>query len=101
MRKKPCLHRGCPAYAEKGSYCRAHLRDGRSPSTFRTARRDFQKLRQRMIRQAGPRPICAICGLVIPAGEVQVDHKLPVASGGTEAPQNLRLTHRSCNASRR
>jgi 5-methylcytosine-specific restriction endonuclease McrA len=29
-----------------------------------------------------------------------VDHLIPVSEGGTDAPENLRLAHRTCNTKR-
>lgn len=37
---------------------------------------------------------CAICG---EAGADSVDHRIPLAAGGTNAPSNLQPVHLRCN----
>lgn len=44
---------------------------------------------------------CHICGKRLGNRELDVDHMLPKAMGGTDDPRNLRLAHASCNRSRR
>ena len=50
-------------------------------------------------KQAGK---CAICGDWLPENrsDVEVDHIIPVVSGGTNEIGNLQLLHRSCNRSK-
>jgi 5-methylcytosine-specific restriction protein A len=40
---------------------------------------------------------CAICGQPVRKWDVHIDHHVPVARGGTEDPDNLRVTHSWCN----
>ncbi|WP_166502334.1 HNH endonuclease [Rhodococcus qingshengii] len=47
---------------------------------------------------------CRLCGLHIPATArkphplaAEVDHILPISRGGTHDPENLALTHKTCN----
>jgi hypothetical protein len=47
---------------------------------------------------------CALCGLPVPATArkphplaAEVDHVLPISRGGTHDPENLALTHKTCN----
>lgn len=104
---KPCLHRnpdrtGCPEYALDGeSYCWEHRR--RSPSTSIAVTTRWRKLRRQLI-DAAPRPwSCGLCGGVIEHdGDIEVDHRTPVAEGGAPYdPANLQLTHRGCNRRKR
>ena len=44
--------------------------------------------------------MCWLCGLSIPIVQESVDHVQLVIAGGTNAPDNLRLTHLTCNLSR-
>lgn len=44
---------------------------------------------------------CGICGNIILPGEESVDHIIPKISGGSQDAENLRLTHRFCNMSKR
>jgi 5-methylcytosine-specific restriction endonuclease McrA len=43
---------------------------------------------------------CWICGDPVPEAEASVDHVVPIAQGGADAPANLRLAHRGCNSRR-
>lgn len=43
---------------------------------------------------------CAICHMPLEAGDLHVDHTIPVAAGGSNAARNLRLVHSHCNLSR-
>jgi 5-methylcytosine-specific restriction endonuclease McrA len=67
-------------------------RDTRSPSSRRTGRRDWTKLRQRVFAVYGT--TCWICGQ---PGAGQVDHVIPVALGGSDDIANLRPAHGWCN----
>lgn len=46
--------------------------------------------------------VCQICGLPIDidAGDLQIDHIIPVATGGSDTADNVRCTHKHCNISR-
>lgn len=41
--------------------------------------------------------ICNICGTPIGQDESHLDHVIALANGGTNDPDNLRVTHASCN----
>lgn len=43
--------------------------------------------------------VCCICGLPIRAGDASLQHVKPRSKGGTEAHDNLRPAHKSCNYS--
>jgi len=43
---------------------------------------------------------CHICGARCRPDEVTLDHLIPLAEGGTHAPENLRVAHLSCNTSK-
>lgn len=46
-------------------------------------------------------PICQICGdPIMPGEELQLDHKIPLAIGGPDTPDNVRVAHKSCNSKR-
>lgn len=40
---------------------------------------------------------CQICGEYVRDNELEFDHKIPFSMGGPTTPENLRVTHRSCN----
>lgn len=44
--------------------------------------------------------ICHLCGKPVNPDYYDVDHVLPRSKGGTEDPQNLRLSHPFCNRSK-
>lgn len=41
--------------------------------------------------------LCGICGLPVGAGEISIDHIVPLARGGAHTDANLQLAHMSCN----
>ena len=41
--------------------------------------------------------ICGFCGEPVPFGEMDIDHRIPRAAGGTDDEDNLRCAHRRCN----
>lgn len=56
--------------------------------------------RTRLLVIARDKGICQICGeLVIGKGEAHIDHIIPKPLG-TDALNNLRLTHRKCHSKR-
>lgn len=42
--------------------------------------------------------VCYLCNMPIIEGSEQYDHIVPVSRGGTHTHENIRPTHRSCNA---
>ena len=40
---------------------------------------------------------CAICGDPVALGSHEIDHRIPLARGGGNEPENLQITHPSCN----
>lgn len=40
---------------------------------------------------------CGICHMPLQAHDIEVDHIVPVSSGGSDARRNLRLVHGTCN----
>lgn len=43
---------------------------------------------------------CGICHMPLTAHDMDFDHIVPVALGGTDTERNLRLVHAGCNRSR-
>jgi len=43
---------------------------------------------------------CGICSHPLAAHDIEVDHIIPVAMGGSNAKNNLRLVHQYCNRRR-
>lgn len=46
--------------------------------------------------------VCQICGQIIDieAGDLQIDHIIPIAEGGSDTLDNVRCTHKWCNLTR-
>lgn len=44
--------------------------------------------------------MCRVCGGVAAPDDLEIDHILPRSQGGSDAPGNIRLAHRTCNWSR-
>lgn len=44
-----------------------------------------------------PKVRCYICGKLIPIGEREVDHIIPVSKGGSSLPSNLAVACKQCN----
>ena len=46
--------------------------------------------------------VCQICGkpIDLESGELQIDHIIPISAGGSDTLDNVRCTHRWCNATR-
>ena len=42
------------------------------------------------------RGVCPVCNLLLSV-PVHIDHKIPLARGGTHAEENLQLLHARCN----
>lgn len=99
---KPCLTRGCRNLAPSGqSRCpehealvnRAHNRDRnaqRGPTPVaRAARREMKNTGH---------GVCYVCGAARSAGELRIDHVVPLADGGMDVGSNVRaICHRPCH----
>jgi 5-methylcytosine-specific restriction endonuclease McrA len=44
--------------------------------------------------------ICYLCGLAAELKEIEIDHKIPITSGGAHTPENLAVSHWWCNDSK-
>lgn len=97
---RPCTYSGCPKLVARGR-CADHQRapkpiaprlydDRRGSSTARGYDRHWGKLRLTVLNE---NPFCA-CGMKA----VEVDHKIPKRSGGTDERSNLQSICRSCHA---
>lgn len=53
------------------------------------------KLREELYRRDGG--ICQLCGKPVSSYTYTVDHIVPLARGGTNHPDNLRIAHKDCN----
>jgi 5-methylcytosine-specific restriction endonuclease McrA len=73
-----CLWPGCSVLS-RTSYCPAHQ------PTYQT--REWQAKRQRVMVRDGNR--CAVCGRT--GGRLELDHRVPRGSGGSDDERNLRL----------
>jgi 5-methylcytosine-specific restriction endonuclease McrA len=47
------------------------------------------------------RSVCGICGEAVAPKDIHLDHIVPLFLGGTHTAENLRVTHRLCNLSRK
>lgn len=63
-------------------------RDGRERS------RAYAKKAEIFERDAG---VCYLCGQALDVSDVEIDHVIPLARGGTNDLDNLRVVHPSCN----
>ncbi len=62
----------------------------------RTKRRKLSDSVRRFVRQRDE-DTCGTCGLAVAEEELELDHHIAVANGGTDDPDNLRVTHARCN----
>ena len=49
------------------------------------------------LRAIGEPSICYLCGCEVSWTGAEIDHVVPLASGGQSVPSNLLWTHRRCN----
>ena len=57
--------------------------------------RQWRKQRAHLLANATH---CKACGEpATPDDPFEIDHIIPIASGGTDTPTNLRVVHRTCN----
>jgi len=45
-------------------------------------------------------PICQICGYPVDYQDLEIDHIVPIADGGTDTKDNVRIAHKTCNVRR-
>lgn len=64
---------------------------------LQTVRRDPYSRRE-IFERDGWR--CWICGEVVAEEDASIDHVVPIAQGGADAPDNIRTAHRDCNSRR-
>ncbi len=83
--------RGCSiALARRAEYLASY------PARRREATRAAHRLRDDVVARDGS--ACGICGGVVAEDELSIDHIIPVAVGGTDGLDNLRVAHRFCNS---
>lgn len=94
----PCRHHGCAALVRSPGYCDQHAGEavGWKPDLQRGNRHqrgygaDWERLRVLILKRDRHLCQCDECkhtGRALPATEV--DHRIPKAEGGSEAPANL------------
>lgn len=67
--------------------------------TIRNQRERITKAVRQFIYQRD-RGLCQICYTPVPRFCYHIDHRIPVAHGGSSIVSNLRLAHQSCNTKR-
>jgi 5-methylcytosine-specific restriction enzyme A len=98
--KSPCSHPGCPALAVRRGRCEVHARQAeaeyrkRNPDTRPSAAQRGYDAKWRRIRAAYLRahPACVLCG---GTDNLEVDHIIPLAQGGTNKWSNLQVLCKS------
>lgn len=101
---KPCKYPGCPELIRDGRYCLNHKAIAnkqynqyqRDPDFNQRYGRQWKKIRAAYISK---HPLCEECekaGRLVPAKEVH--HKIPLASGGTNAEENLQALCKPCHS---
>lgn len=101
---KVCAETGCGAKIPAGRpRCARH---SRRPWHDRPSRQSrgydgtYERARRALL-EAQPEPrFCWLCGLPIAARDLEVDHRVPLAEGGSNDVSNLALAHRWCNQAR-
>lgn len=88
---KPCLDCGIPALRNRCAACEQAHQYRRNRLPHRSLYRDLNYL------NASKTGICHICKQ--PGADTR-DHVIPVIAGGTNAPENIRPAHRSCNSAK-
>lgn len=93
-RPRVCGQPGCPNLTTN-RYCptHAHLDTGQRGST-----RTWRSTRTHVINTHGL--TCAICLQPVHPDDVHIDHVVTKRDGGTDDPDNLRVTHARCNLTR-
>lgn len=76
-----------------------YLARGRNPF-LNTERQSIpQDLRRLVIERDGY--VCQICGGDVEAGDIHLDHYIPLSKGGPTTLENLRVAHSRCNIAKR
>ena len=60
-------------------------------------RRSFS-IKQRLAIYTRQNGLCAICGLLMPHGQFEIDHELALIAGGDNSGGNLRAVHPKCHS---
>ena len=82
-----------PTSGAQSAYTARMTRKRPSPTSKAIASPEYQRLRKQILKD--PDATCGFCG---GTGADSVDHIIPTALGGTNAAENLRPAHKSCNA---
>src|SRR5690606_11692821 len=106
--QRPCRATGCNAlHRNANGYCHehaalakqwSHQKEGKGNTTERGYGWHWQRLRKQVLRRDGYLCQCEKCEKrVMPLVAHEVDHIIPKAEGGTDAPENLRAISKSCH----
>ncbi len=99
-----CIERGCTAYTTK-TRCAQHEREyqrRRKTPSQAVGQSAAGKRRRRAILRTGPPWTCHLCGkAILTAGDLEVDHRLPLGAGGAHDDANTAAAHVTCNRSRK
>ena len=83
-----------------GKFGYARLDGKRKPTRYEGQVRKINRLWRDPL-YAAQNGICAVCGMaILHPIHASVDHYIPLADGGEDAPANLVVTHDACNASK-
>jgi 5-methylcytosine-specific restriction endonuclease McrA len=81
----------CNVRVADASYCDEHAPDRRSPSSRRTSRSRWQRLRRFATRKA---KVCERCGS---PGPLDAHHVVPVSEGGRDVLSNVAVLCQTCH----
>lgn len=100
MLRRPCIEPGCPVLAQGGARCPGHAKEREGAKNRRRAQLApatgaAAQLRAQ-VKQAGG-GTCANCSTWT---TVQVDHRLPLADGGSDDWSNVQLLCVPCHAAK-
>ena len=105
MVSKPCLEPRCPNDAHRGPRCPEHTKQHqayrdrwRGNACERGYGYRWQQMRKRVLARDGS--ICSDCGRTPPDVRLTIDYVIPLAHGGSNALDNLRVLCLACNGSR-
>lgn len=103
--RRPCIEPGCTLLAQEGrSRCQAHQQQqARARNRGRRTRahpsQGAAALLRRAVNQTGT-GTCAHCHRAFTAAALEVDHRIPLADGGTDTPDNIQLLCRADHATK-